>query len=102
MQQRKTVMNTLKEVEFRKLWLPLIIYYNTDQEETTRLCWITEWRTHITVSRKYNFTRSRLDEADEIELFRGSENSLNMLQIYTHEFQCRYYLHHYPFDKQEA
>ena len=37
---------------------------------------------------------------DEKEIFKGSENRLIMRQTYTHEFQCVYNLHNYPFDKQ--
>ena len=37
---------------------------------------------------------------DEREIFKGSENRLIMRQTYTHEFQCVYNLHNYPFDKQ--
>ena len=37
---------------------------------------------------------------DEIEIFKGEENSLVMEQAYTHEFQCVYQLDKYPFDTQ--
>ena len=37
---------------------------------------------------------------DETEIFNGSENSLVMVQSYTHEFQCSFKLQHYPFDTQ--
>ena len=46
------------------------------------------------------FGRSGLDEVDEREIFKGSENRLIMRQTYTHEFQCVYKLDNYPFDKQ--
>ena len=44
--------------------------------------------------------RSGLEEVDEREIFKGSENRLVLRQTYTHEFQCVYNLHNYPFDKQ--
>ena len=46
------------------------------------------------------FTRSGLEDVDEREIFKGSENRLIMTQTYTHEFQCVYKLDNYPFDKQ--
>ena len=46
------------------------------------------------------FARSGLEEVDEREIFKGSENRLIMKQTYTHEFQCVYGLHNYPFDTQ--
>ena len=82
------------------LWLPLVIYDNTDQKESTRLGWINEWVTSVSVIKEGDFTRSRLDEVDEAEIFEGSENTLTMTQTYTHEFQCKYKLQRYPFDSQ--
>ena len=93
-------MNALTENDFRKLWLPLVIYANTDQKETTRLGDSWEWSTSVLVMREGNFTRSGLDEVDEIEIYRGDENTLTMQQTYTHEFQCVYQLMKYPFDTQ--
>ena len=46
------------------------------------------------------FIRSGIEEVDEREIFKGSENRLIMTQTYTHEFQCVYKLDSYPFDKQ--
>ena len=45
-------------------------------------------------------SRSGVEEVDEREIFRGSENKLTMRQTYTHKFQCLYRLHEYPFDAQ--
>ena len=79
---------------------PLVIYWNTDQEETTRLGEPSEWKTRVMVQREGNFTRSSLDEIDEAEIFKGAENSLLMQQTYTHNFQCVFKLDEYPFDTQ--
>ena len=43
-----------------------------------------------------------MEEADEREIFEGSQNRLTLNQTYTHEFQCVYMLENYPFDKQEC
>ena len=52
---------------------------------------------------KLNFShRSGVEEADEREIFEGSENRLTLKQTYTREFQCHYWLDNYPFDKQEC
>ena len=52
------------------------------------------------VKREGHFERSEYDILDEIEIFKGDENSLSMTQSYTHEFQCVYRLENYPFDTQ--
>ena len=41
-----------------------------------------------------------MEEVDEREIFKGSENRLIMRQTYTHEFLCLYNLYSYPFDQQ--
>ena len=96
----KTAMNVLKEEDKTDLWLPLVIYDNTDQKETTRLGKRSEWRTEVNVKRVGNFSRGGLEQVDEVELFGGDENPLIMKQVYTHRFQCEYHLEFYPFDTQ--
>ena len=96
----KTSLNALTEDDIQRLWLPLVIYDNTDQKESTRLGWVNEWTTRVTVTREGNFTRAGLDQVDEAEIFDGADNNLTMTQTYTHEFQCRYRLQRYPFDTQ--
>ena len=95
-----TSLNTLTDEDINHLWLPLVIYDNTDQEETTRLGTQWEWTTTLTVTREGEFTRSGMEEVDEAEIFQGGENRLTMYQTYTHEFQCVYQLTRYPFDTQ--
>ena len=100
--KKKTSLNALAENDVDKLWLPLVVYDNTDQKESTRLGEYGngEWITRVTVTREGNFTRNGVDEVDEAEIFEGAENRLTMNQTYTHEFQCEYVLQLYPFDSQ--
>ena len=86
--------------DIKTLWLPLIVYDNTDQKEVTRLGMEWEWATRVTITREGDFTRTTNFEVDEAEIFEGAENSLNMDQTYTWEFQCKYRLQNYPFDNQ--
>ena len=97
-----TYLNALSLDEINTLWLPLVIYTNTDQQQTTRLGMGWEWSTKVNVNREGNFTRSGYEVLDETELFKGEENSLVMAQSYTHEFQCVYELERYPFDNQAS
>ena len=95
-----TSLNTLSDEDISKLWLPQVIYDNTDQKDTTRLGMGWEWNTHVNVIREGEFIRSGLDMVDETEIYEGRENSISMQQVYTRQFQCKYDLHHYPFDMQ--
>ena len=100
--KNKTTLNAFSNSDILMLWLPLIIYDNTDQKESTRLGEYGngEWTTRLTVTREGQFTRSELQEVDEAEIFEGNENTLMMTQTYTREFQCIYKLQRYPFDTQ--
>ena len=93
-------LNALTQAEIGKLWLPEVIYENTDQKETTRLGDIWEWKTRVVVQREGNGTKSGPDVVDESYIFEGAENSLIMQQTYSHIFQCFYDLTLYPFDTQ--
>ena len=96
----KTTLNALTKNDIRKLWLPRIVYDNTDQKQTTRLGMEWEWATGVSVVKEGNFTRSGYGEVNEAEIFEGDENTLMMTQTYTWEFQCEYKLQKYPFDTQ--
>ena len=95
-----TSLNALTDAEIAELWLPLVIYDNTDQKETTRLGAQFEWSTSVTITREGHFNRGGLEEVDEVEIFKGKENTISMRQVYTHSFQCKYNLERYPFDTQ--
>ena len=100
----ETSLNALTDGDIRTIWLPLIVFDNTDQKEVTRLGENWEWATRVTVTREGDFTRSTSrvysKEVDEAEMFKGAENRLTMNQTYTWEFQCQYELQRYPFDTQ--
>ena len=93
-------MNALTQNDINQLWLPKVIYENTDQKDTTRLGADWEWETDVVVRREGNLTRIGPEIVDETNLFQGNENSLFMSQTYTHDFQCQYDFKWYPFDTQ--
>ena len=96
--KKKTSLNSLTDAEIGTLWLPYVIYSNTDMKEAVQL--EDRLKTTIVVNREGNFSRSGWREVDEIEIFKGKDNTLFMYQTYTKNFQCLYKLHNYPFDTQ--
>ena len=73
-------MNALTEDDAEKLWLPMVIYENTDQKEMTRLGENWEWRTNVFISKEGEFTISSDEVVDETRIFKGSENRWTMHQ----------------------
>ena len=49
--------NALTEEEMKTIWLPVLIYANTNEQLTTRLGMGWEWSTRVIVSRDGEFTR---------------------------------------------
>ena len=96
--KKETSLNAMTDIDIKSLWLPYVIYANTDMKEAVQL---DNVHTTVVVSREGNFTTSRADETvDETNVFKGEENRLSMYQSYTKSFQCLYSLQHYPFDTQ--
>ena len=98
--KQRDSLNALTQNDFESLWLPKVIYENTDQKETTRLGSNWEWETRMIVKREGNSILSGPDTLDETDIYSGAENSLVLSQTYTHTFQCAYSLAAYPFDTQ--
>ena len=59
--KNKDSLNALPQKDFEKLWLPKVIYENTNQKESTRLGSNWEWETRVVVKREGNLTRSGLN-----------------------------------------
>ena len=94
-------LNALTLSDMASIWLPLVVYDNTDQKEVTRMGMDWEWITTVAVTREEEEPeKSGLDEILETEIFQGGRNKLTMNQTYTWEFQCKYELQRYPFDTQ--
>ena len=97
--KKETSLNAMTDDEIEALWLPYVIYANTDMKEAVQL--EDGLDTTLVVSREGNFTTSSADETiDETNSFAGIENKLSMYQTYTKSFQCLYNLQQYPFDTQ--
>jgi hypothetical protein len=96
--KQNTALNALTMEDISVLWLPYVVYDNTDMNDAVQL--EDGLKTTVVISREGSFTRSSSSSVDEIEHFRGEENALTMQQTYTKRFQCQYQLHRYPFDRQ--
>ena len=90
-------LNKLSEKEVRMLWIPYIIFQNTDDNEAVVLDGV---RSTVFINRESEFQRSGIEFADEIEIFSGDSNKLTISQTYSKKFHCTYLLHYFPFDTQ--
>ena len=57
LKENRVFLNALNKTELERIWLPLIVYQNTDQFKTTRLGWRDEWSTSVMIVKKGSYKR---------------------------------------------
>ena len=76
--QENQGLNTLIQEEKDRIWTPSLIFDNTDQKVRTT----TDEESLISVKRIGNFTRNTIDNVDNVYMYQGSENPLEMNRVY--------------------
>ena len=89
-------LNSLGREDIDKLWIPFIVFSNTEKSESTK----GNDETEVTISREGDFAESGVNVMEEINIFDGNQNRITFQQIYSKTFKCLYQLHLYPFDTQ--
>ena len=87
---------SIQEVE--KLWIPNIIFENTENNDVTTLDPLAK----VTITKEGFFVSADETVVDELNIFKGSENKITFDKIYTKTLKCIYQLQLYPFDTQEC
>ena len=95
--KREVNQNTLDLAQVHSLWTPKLIYRNNKDNFNTN---DAIDKAALKIIRLGNFSRSELDIVEEIEIFKGDENPITMVQSYTKGFKCTYNLRAFPFDTQ--
>ena len=105
--KNKDSLNTLSFDEKFQIWVPYIIFNNTDDNNAIEIGRANKQfklegldKTNIFVTRHGNLVRSDLSQVDEIDIFEGIENKLTLSVSFSKEFHCIYKLHYFPFDTQ--
>ena len=88
--------NILRSSELEKIWTPTIIFENTDGKAETRV----DENSQIMIMKTGNFTLSNLGIMEEFKSFKGTENSLLMIESYFKTIKCDFNLEMFPFDIQ--
>ena len=94
--KRKRSLNSLSREEIERLWIPFVVFSNTENQEATK----GGDETEVTVSREGDFTESSFNVMDEINIFEGLDNGIMFQQVYSKTLKCVYQLQLYPFDTQ--
>ena len=88
--------NLLTKEEIDKLWIPFVVFGNTENNDATK----GDDDTEVTITREGDFIPSLPDRIEEINIFTGGDNRITFQQVYSKTFKCEYQLQLYPFDTQ--
>ena len=90
-------MNSLLPDEKQKIWVPKVIFQNTEKLLTS----LNDQESGISVFKLKNGTFN-VDGvlSEDIDIYEGSENPITMSRVYDVEFLCDYKMNWYPFDTQ--
>ena len=77
-------LNGLVQDELKEIWIPKIIFSNTQSNKFSSL----DEKSIGVVTRKGSFTRSGIDEKENIYKFRGDANPIVVSRVYETEWIC--------------
>ena len=89
-------MNVVSLDELNRIWLPIIIFDNTEEGQIT----INDGKSFATINRTGQGTGSDSSISEDIDIYKGSENSISLSRLYNIDFFCDYDMRWYPFDAQ--
>ena len=89
-------MNIISIDELNKIWLPVVVFDNTEKGQRT----ISDDESFATINRMSKGTRSDSSISEDIDIYKGSENTISISRLYNIEFFCDYDMRWYPFDAQ--
>ena len=90
------IMNTLTFAELDEIWVPLILFSNTQHQLISK----KDQKSFALVSKNGSGTMSGQEINENIEIYEGSENPLTFVRAYAIDFRCNYDMRWYPFDIQ--
>ena len=89
-------MNVVTIEELNRIWLPIIVFDNTESDQRT----ILDGKAFATIKRMNRGIGSDSTISEDIDIYKGSENTITMSRLYNIEFFCDYDMMWYPFDSQ--
>ena len=89
-------MNVVTIEELNRIWLPIIVFDNTESDQRT----ILDGKAFATIKRMNRGIGSDSTISEDIDIYKGSENTITMSRLYNIEFFCDYDMRWFPFDTQ--
>ena len=89
-------INAMKPNEYEQIWFPYFIFRNTKSKVKS----LVDENAVLKVVRNGSGSLSGLDKIENKYVFHGDENYIEYERFYAQDFECEYFLHWYPFDRQ--
>ncbi len=91
-------MNTLS-VEVRDtMWIPQIIFHNTENKKES----VSDDQAFATIKRSGSYNLRPLSYLHNAHLYEGDENPITISRVYSEKFLCEFDMRVYPFDTQNC
>ena len=87
-------MNTLLDEQSEAIWFPFLVFNNVRNEKAIKK---TDVPAIHRIIPNHDFT---YEAKDNMHIFKGSENSVNITTEWNVDWNCEYAYHWYPFDTQ--
>ena len=81
-------LNTLVQDEKQKIWTPSMIFHNTDEKERTK----ADVESLVLVKREGNFSVNTIDNVDNVYMYHGADNPLELSRVYHIGWLAIFYL----------
>ena len=92
-------LNVLTPAQQQLIWTPQLIFYNTKSKQKSTL---QDATIRVLLNKNYTYEKADMTSSNNVYLFKGSENRLEISQVYDVYFICQYDMRNYPFDTQEC
>ena len=89
-------MNTLISAESQMLWVPTILFFNTKNNLNSQ----NDEKANIKIVRRKNGTLIGPTVNEDIMVYEGASNEIELNRVYEIDFICTYDMQYYPFDIQ--
>ena len=92
-------LNVLTPAQHHSIWTPNLIFYNTKSKKKSTL---QDATIRVLMNENITFEKADMASSNNVYLFRGSENKMEISQVYDVYFICQYDMRNYPFDTQQC
>ncbi len=93
-----TDLNTLTTEERDSIWIPQVVFFNTEEKIST----LSDEKSYLTVAKFGSYKRSNVAHLDNAFVYKGRDNPLSISRVYSSKFLCKFDMAVYPFDTQRC